>query len=850
MALTGTSGDDQLAGGDSNDLMNGFAGDDLIQGRNGNDTLIGGDGNDTLQGDGGNDSLSGGNGDDRLYGGKGADTLYGGANGAAGDWADYAGSVDNVFVDLSSGTGIDDFGGTDTLLNLENAYGGVHDDTLIGNDSANILNPGGGNDIVSGGAGLDTVSYEGATSGVKVDLRTAVASGTSIGTDQLSSIEGAIGSSFNDTLTATDESTPLYGRGGDDVLTGGAGDDTLVGGSGADTISGGLGIDILSYAEGNIGTGGPSLTGKGVTVNLATGTATDNWGNTDTFSGIEVVYGSNKADVLTGGNTINGIAVTEGFEGFLGGAGNDTINGGVGFDVAMYTTSTSAVTVTLGGAAAGSAKDGMLGTDVLTNVEGVQGSDFNDILKGSDTGTFESFEGRAGNDSIDGLGGVDRASYATSPAAVTVNLSTGVASDGWGGSDTLLNIESVLGSAHNDSLTGGAGNDTLEGGAGNDTLDGGAGNDLAVFSSDRLAYEIKVDTTTGTVTVSGPDGLDTLRSIEGLQFSDSTFTLEIGTQQADTLTGSDGNDAMFAGGGNDGLDGGGGDDELDGGEGADTMVGGEGNDTYYVDNVGDQVIETDGAVGRPNGALGVKAQDIGSSIDKVVASISFTLGNFVENLQLAGGAAGLSGVGNGLDNVLAGNAGGNMMRGLGGNDAIDGGDGIDTAGYAGPRSQYAMAKSESGFQVDGTAAGEGTDSVTNVERLEFTDGKVALDLSGNAGEVAKILGAVFGRDFVSNQGFVGIGLSFADGGMSYESLVQLALDARLGAGASNAAVVDLLYTNVVGAAPDAATRANYVGLLESHTFTQASLGVMAADFGINLANINFVGLEQSGLAYV
>jgi Ca2+-binding RTX toxin-like protein len=323
-----------------------------------------------------------------LYGGKGADTLDGGANGTAGDWADYAGSVDNVLVDLASGTAIDDFGGTDTLLNLENAYGGVHDDTLIGSDAANVLNPGGGNDFVSGGAGLDTVSYEGATSGVQVDLRTGVASGASIGTDQLFSIEGAIGSSFNDTLTATDESTPLYGRGGDDILTGGAGNDTLVGGSGADTIAGGLGIDVLSYAEGNIGTGGPSLTGKGVTVNLATGTATDNWGNTDTFSGIEVVYGSNKADVLTGGNTLNGVAATEGFEGFLGGAGNDTINGGVGFDVAMYTTSTSAVTVTLGGAAAGSAKDGMLGTDVLTNIEGVQGSDFNDVLKGSDTGIF------------------------------------------------------------------------------------------------------------------------------------------------------------------------------------------------------------------------------------------------------------------------------------------------------------------------------------------------------------------------------------------------------------------------------------------------------------------------------
>jgi hypothetical protein len=102
---------------------------------------------------------------------------------------------------------------------------------------------------------------------------------------------------------------------------------------------------------------------------------------------------------------------------------------------------------------------------------------------------------------------------------------------------------------------------------------------------------------------------------------------------------------------------------------------------------------------------------------------------------------------------------------------------------------------------------------------------------------------------VGNQVYVGIGLNYADGGMTYEQLVQLALDVRLGAGASNAAVVDLLYTNVVGVAPDDASRAHFVQLLDSHSYTQASLGVLAADIGYNLANIDFTGLSQHGLAF-
>ncbi|WP_207868345.1 hypothetical protein, partial [Pseudomonas sp. 58(2021)] len=82
--------------------------------------------------------------------------------------------------------------------------------------------------------------------------------------------------------------------------------------------------------------------------------------------------------------------------------------------------------------------------------------------------------------------------------------------------------------------------------------------------------------------------------------------------------------------GNNVLSGGAGDDTLDGGIGADAMVGGDGNDSYYVDNVGDLVIETDTS---PN------------AIDRVLSSINYTLGTNLENLTLLG-SANLNGTGN------------------------------------------------------------------------------------------------------------------------------------------------------------------------------------------------------------
>ncbi|GEN99422.1 hypothetical protein NSE01_12550 [Novosphingobium sediminis] len=132
-----------------------------------------------------------------------------------------------------------------------------------------------------------------------------------------------------------------------------------------------------------------------------------------------------------------------------------------------------------------------------------------------------------------------------------------------------------------------------------------------------------------------------------------------GSINADTLNGTAGADEITGLAGSDILKGLGGNDLLDGGTGDDTMYGGAGDDTYIVDSVNDKAIEL-----------------TGEGIDLVKASVSFTLGAFVENLLQTGTAA-INGTGNALANTLTGNSGNNILKGLGGNDILNGGAGAD-----------------------------------------------------------------------------------------------------------------------------------------------------------------------------
>jgi hypothetical protein len=203
--------------------------------------------------------------------------------------------------------------------------------------------------------------------------------------------------------------------------------------------------------------------------------------------------------------------------------------------------------------------------------------------------------------------------------------------------------------------------------------------------------------------------------------------------------------------------------------------------------------------------------------------------------------------------IISGGAGADTLTGFGGDDTLIGKESADAAIYLNNSAEYDTKKNIDGAWTikQKNSGSDGTDILINIERIKFSDISLALDLDGNAGITAKILGAVFGQESVSNKTYVGIGLSLLDGGMSYEALMQLAINAALGADAANyTAVVDLLYKNVVGFAPSTADETYFVGLLDSGAYTVASIGIMAADTALNQANVDLVGLSHTGLEYL
>jgi serralysin len=194
-----------------------------------------------------------------------------------------------------------------------------------------------------------------------------------------------------------------------------------------------------------------------------------------------------------------------------------------------------------------------------------------------------------------------------------------------------------------------------------------------------------------------------------------------------------------------------------------------------------------------------------------------------------------------------GTAFGDRFFGNASDNVLDGAGGLDTVVYSGSVSSYEVERAATGFAVRSQAPSAAkTDTLRNIERLEFLDGKLALDLDGNAGVAAKLLGAVFGADAVHNPRFVGIALSLLDGGMGAPTLAQLALDVRLGANAGAGAVADLLLANV-GA--DGAQRAEWTVMLESGQASAAGLALQVADLPGNIERIGLVGLAEHGLAY-
>jgi len=348
--------------------------------------------------------------------------------------------------------------------------------------------------------------------------------------------------------------------------------------------------------------------------------------------------------------------------------------------------------------------DGMLvGTGVDDNLVAGKGQDIVQGLGGADTlsgmlGNDQLFGGEGndlllggpGSDSLDGGNGSDTASYSTAPIGVTVSLALAGAQNTIGaGTDTLVAIENLTGSAWADTLTGNGDANVLTGGGDADVLDGGAGADRFVYFSasdstagarDRiLNFQSGVDkidlSSTGAtavslaqitdasgsytvVTAATPGGEMRIRVDGAIATGDLILPQHvpiIGTTGSDTLIGTPDDDEIR------GLAG---DDILDGRGGADTLIGGADNDRYLIDSAAEIVIE---------------AANEGS--DRVFAATSWmlTTGSSVETLSTIDNLAttAISLTGNSLTQFLYGNAGVNILDGGGGGDVMVGLGGDD-----------------------------------------------------------------------------------------------------------------------------------------------------------------------------
>lgn len=242
------SGDDIVTGTKGvNDITTG-AGNDTLSAGDGADVVYAGDGNDVVDAGAGDDLIIGGDGagDDTYAGGAGIDTVkY--TSAIAGIVVDLSASSNQAHSAAGGdAAGI----GTDQLSGIENIIAGNYSDTLTGNGAANRFKGLKGADTIDGGAGLDTADYSDKTVAVSVTLNGATAAAVKVGSaneDAIKNIENLIGGTGADRFTGDGLGNVLSGGAGLDTLIGGAGNDQLFGGLGKDKLTGGTGNDRFVF---------------------------------------------------------------------------------------------------------------------------------------------------------------------------------------------------------------------------------------------------------------------------------------------------------------------------------------------------------------------------------------------------------------------------------------------------------------------------------------------------------------------------------------------------------------------------------------------------------------------------
>lgn len=619
--ITGTNSADTLVGTESADLIEGLGGDDDLSGGPGNDTLDGGTGFDWISlwrdnptrgaaiyfGEGriagdevntGQDifknveqiigtkhgdyydastfGLVAGNGN---YGSsglfnifsplQGSDAILG--NGSTALFLNSLNETTGVKVDLSQGWARGLYQGNKVIYGGVNAIRGTGfaDEIKMGDPTGDwfeVVRASLGNDTIDGGSGYDRVEYmryNVSQSGITVDMGAGLVTGKTDGsTDTLRNVEGIFGTSSDDVYDARGYSLTSANTAGSDKFlrlrndfAGVAGND-IVQGNGHTTVrytmaAGGVYVDLISGVSRGLDGGNAANVGV------------------DTLAGVSGIFGSVYNDLLIGGNSQN-----DRFEHFRASGGNDTIDGGSGWDMARYDDGpnwsirdneilfavdvdgnklfTDGITVNL---AAGVALGGTgFGGDTLRGIEAIRGSVNNDVfnaagfgdssLNAGSFGGINEFEGHYGNDRIIGNGNT-RLSFKVAEDGVTVDIGKGRSYssqyliDGSDpalvGVDSFSGVNAVAGSYYADMFIGTTAKEYFFGADGNDTIQGGGGHDIVIYQGNLSDYIITsgIDASGDSMhivfdTQSERDGIDQLYDISRLQFADGGLALDTG----------------------------------------------------------------------------------------------------------------------------------------------------------------------------------------------------------------------------------------------------------------------------------------------------------------------------------
>lgn len=675
------------------------------------------------------------------------------------DTIDYSNVTFAVTLDLTNVAGALDALNNNGLPDVENVVGSLNNDTFTANGNHNI-DGNGGSDTLDLGTQNNNFFF-----GVTSNNGGAVTGG--LGAIAFSDIENLIGSVNNPNVFSLSAGVTLDGSviGGNAADTINLGDGATIGGD----LAGGLGVDELDFSG--------YTTGQ--TVDLVSGTSTMVVGPVNGVTGIENVTGGSGDDQIIGGLGDNVLVGGPGNDTLAGGDGNDTLIGGLGDDDmdGQQDPDTYEIGNDFGG---DDINDSGLAGDLLdfsgvnnanlthninnnteqsTTTDGTNTLTFRrieDLTGGALNDTFQFNDGKVLDGGLDGGPGTNTLDYSPYTAGVAVDLGLGTAT----GTNSIANIDNVIGGSGDDVFTDTAGDNVYTGNGGADTLEipgtansldgndtfnsgGNAGDALVLGGINdvlNLFFDGSPTATDGTFTVNFDTGVDTV--LLGANNDIVTFT---GT-------------AAFTG----------------------LVDGGGGNDSYFVNDG----VNIAGGI-DDNGAI----QEDTIDYSDWTTDVAIDLANETAT-GLAGGAEGLDNIvgGQGNDtltgdaniNEINGKEGNDTINGLGGDDDIEGGAGDDTIIIDGAADDDTIAGGVGTDTLDGSTSDDGIAVTIDGGGVDFDDAGADFNIA-NAQSVENIITGDFDDDINIDVNHTG-NITSNDGNDTFDIADNVSINGTLNAG--------------------------------------------------------------------